>query len=52
MIDKPIPYGHQFISDDDIPVGVAIDEAVELSKRFGQESSGAFVNGILAALAG
>ena len=38
--------------DDDIPVGVAIDEAVELSKRFGQESSGAFVNGILAALAG
>ena len=38
--------------DEDIPVGVAIDEAVELSKRFGQESSGAFVNGILASLAG
>ena len=37
--------------DDDIPVGVAIDEAVELSKTFGQESSGSFVNGILATIA-
>ena len=43
---------YEMLYDDDIPVGVAIDEAVELSKRFGQESSGAFVNGILAALAG
>ena len=36
--------------DDDIPVGVAIDEAVELAKRFGQDESGAFINGILAKL--
>ncbi|MBO4905361.1 MAG: transcription antitermination factor NusB [Lachnospiraceae bacterium] len=42
---------YEMLYDDDIPVGVAIDEAVELSKRFGQESSGAFVNGILATLA-
>ena len=42
---------YEMLYDDDIPVGVAIDEAVELSKRFGQESSGSFVNGILATLA-
>ncbi len=41
----------EMLYDDDIPVGVAIDEAVELSKKFGQESSGSFVNGILASLA-
>lgn len=41
----------EMLYDDDIPVGVAIDEAVELSKRFGRESSGPFVNGILATLA-
>lgn len=34
--------------DDDIPNGVAIDEAVELAKTYGQSSSGAFVNAILA----
>ena len=34
--------------DEDVPAGVAISEAVELAKKFGQENSGAFVNGILA----
>ena len=34
--------------DDDVPVNVAINEAVELAKKFGQDNSGAFVNGILA----
>ena len=34
--------------DDDIPEGVAIDEAVELAKKYGQENSGGFVNAILA----
>lgn len=34
--------------DDEIPTGVAINEAVELAKKFGQENSPAFVNGILA----
>ena len=42
---------YEMLYDDDIPVGVAIDEAVELAKRFGQDSSHAFVNGILATFA-
>ena len=33
--------------DDDVPVGVAINEAVELSKKFGGDDSPAFINGIL-----
>ncbi len=37
--------------DEDIPVGVAINEAVELAKKFGQDESPSFVNGILAKLA-
>ncbi|MDK1031766.1 MAG: transcription antitermination factor NusB [Planctomycetia bacterium] len=31
----------------DIPNAVAIDQAIELAKRFGTAESGAFVNGIL-----
>jgi N utilization substance protein B len=31
----------------DIPFVVAINEAVDLGKRFGSEESGAFINGIL-----
>jgi N utilization substance protein B len=31
----------------DIPFAVAINEAVDLGKRFGSEESGAFINGIL-----
>ncbi len=34
--------------DDDIPEKVAIDEAVEIAKKYGQDSSGGFVNAILA----
>jgi len=34
--------------DDDIPEKVAINEAVELAKKYGQEQAGAFVNGVLA----
>ena len=37
--------------DEEIPTGVAIDEAVELAKKFGQDGSGAFVNGVLAKFA-
>lgn len=33
--------------DEDVPVGVAINEAVELAKQYGQEDSASFVNGIL-----
>ena len=34
--------------DEDIPAGVAIDEAVELAKQYGQDNAGGFVNAILA----
>lgn len=37
--------------DQDVPVGVAINEAVELAKKFGGEASGSFVNGILGKIA-
>ena len=37
--------------DDDIPTSVAINEAVELAKKYGQDSSGSFVNGVLAKFA-
>lgn len=37
--------------DDDVPVSVAINEAVELAKKFGQDNSGSFVNAILAKFA-
>ncbi|HIR93082.1 MAG TPA: transcription antitermination factor NusB [Candidatus Egerieimonas intestinavium] len=37
--------------DEDVPTGVAINEAVELAKKFGGEESPAFVNGILAKIA-
>lgn len=38
--------------DEDIPEKVAINEAVELSKKFGGDDSPAFINGVLAKLAG
>ncbi len=37
--------------DDDVPEGVAINEAVELAKRFGGDSSSSFVNGVLGKVA-
>ena len=33
--------------DEDVPVKVAINEAVEISKSFGGDDSASFVNGIL-----
>ena len=39
---------YEMLFDDDIPAGVAIDEAVEIAKKYGQESAGGFVNAILA----
>ena len=42
---------YEVMFDDDIPTGVAIDEAVELAKKYGQEESSSFVNGILASVA-
>lgn len=37
--------------DESVPVGVAINEAVELAKLFGGEDSSSFVNGILGKIA-
>ena len=37
--------------DDDIPAGVAIDEAVELAKKHSGDHGPSFVNGVLAKLA-
>lgn len=37
--------------DDDIPVKVAINEAVELAKIFGGDDTPGFINGVLAKLA-
>lgn len=37
--------------EEDIPTKVAINEAVELAKRYGTDSSPAFVNGVLAKIA-
>lgn len=37
--------------DDDIPHGVAINEAVELAKKFGGQDSASFINGILGHIA-
>jgi N utilization substance protein B len=36
--------------DDDIPVKVAINEAVELAKKYGGDDSPSFINGVLAKL--
>ncbi|MDD2967959.1 MAG: transcription antitermination factor NusB [Lachnospiraceae bacterium] len=37
--------------DEDVPTSVAINEAVELAKKYGQDGSPSFVNGILAKFA-
>lgn len=36
------------IKFEELPAGIAINEAVEMAKRYGGDNSGAFVNGILA----
>ena len=42
---------YEITFDDTVPTGAAINEAVELAKKFGQEESSGFVNGILAKFA-
>lgn len=42
---------YEMLFDEEVPQGVAIDEAVTIAKKYGQDSSGAFVNGILAKFA-
>lgn len=42
---------YEIMFDEEIPTGVAINEAVELAKKFGQDTSPSFVNGVLAKFA-
>lgn len=42
---------YEICFDEKIPTGVAINEAVELAKSYGQDGSAAFVNGVLAKFA-
>jgi N utilization substance protein B len=41
---------YELVYDNDIPSKVAINEAIEIAKTFGGESSGKFVNGVLGAI--
>lgn len=43
---------YEIAYDDEIPTKVAINEAVELAKKFGGDDSPGFVNGVLARLVG
>lgn len=42
---------YEMLYDDTVPVSVAINEAVELAKKFGQTDSSSFINGVLAKFA-
>ena len=39
---------YEIMFDEEIPLGVSINEAVELAKKYGRDESGSFVNGVLA----
>jgi N utilization substance protein B len=41
---------YEILFDKDTPLKVAINEAVELAKRFGSDSSSRFVNGVLGSM--
>ena len=40
----------ELLQGDETPAAVIIDEAIEIAKRYGNEDSGAFVNGVLDAV--
>ena len=40
----------ELVFNEEIPAKVAINEAIEIAKTFGSESSGKFVNGVLGAI--
>ena len=41
---------YEILYDEKVPDGVAVNEAVELAKKYGEEKSTSFVNGILATI--
>lgn len=42
---------YEILMDEEIPAGVAINEAVELAKKYGTDDSPSFINGVLAKFA-
>ena len=38
---------YEMLYDEDIPTGVAVNEAVEIAKEYGTDDSASFINGIL-----
>lgn len=42
---------YEMLFDEDVPVTVAINEAVEIAKKYGGDDTPAFVNGVLAKVA-
>lgn len=42
---------YEIVFEEDIPLGVAINEAVELAKKYGTDDSPAFINGVLSKFA-
>jgi transcription antitermination protein NusB len=42
---------YELMHERDVPRSVALDEAVNLAKKFGSEDSGKFVNGVLSRIA-
>ena len=42
---------YEILFDPDVPTGVAINEAVEIAKKYGGDDSASFVNGILGQIA-
>ena len=41
---------YEMLEDEEVPVSVAINEAVRLAKKYSSETAPSFVNGVLAAL--
>ncbi|RMD59071.1 transcription antitermination factor NusB [Candidatus Parcubacteria bacterium] len=41
---------YELVFNDEIPAKVAINEAIEIGKAFGSESSGKFINGVLGSI--
>lgn len=42
---------YEMLHEDDIPISVSINEAVEMAKEYGTEDSSRFVNGVLGRIA-
>ena len=38
---------YEMLCEEDVPMGVAVNEAVELAKEYGADESPAFINGVL-----